>query len=477
MTFIIGGTAAADSRVIAPSGDTSGAEDTGLVNEAVDGAYEQSDAPGGAAVELDGGVFWGDGIALKSRVAFRGGGVGSTRLKAAAGSAAAIVGSAQVAGNSMQGIEIAHMVIDGNRQNGATGMGINYQPVDQTENVSFGLHDPGPRIHDLVVMYTANYGIQVINQPIGAPDTGNVAACHAWLESCFVYGTGKSGYHIGGYDCQAINCQAGATKEHGFLIASGSFTARDCKAWYAGLDRTSGEGLGDVATTGMSSFDGYHINANILITSLVGCMGQDNGRHDVYIGPDANGTALFGMVFGGSYQTCVYIDGAHDCTVDGHLQSADRFNPAAMVTFNGAAAVRNRVSMTWQEGGVGVAFFTLTGGATMESNTLRGMPGEGAIQAPAYTASYTPNLSLGDTVDMTLTGNISIGAMLANWHPTGMRFRLILTQDATGGRTVTWHASYTTRGTPAAINSAANARTVYEFVNVSLTATPDWQVV
>jgi hypothetical protein len=63
------------------------------------------------------------------------------------------------------------------------------------------------------------------------------------------------------------------------------------------------------------------------------------------------------------------------------------------------------------------------------------------FQTVAYASSITPNPTLGEDIKVgVLTGNITINNVAA--PVTGQRMRLILTQDATGGRTVAWGTAY-----------------------------------
>lgn len=64
-------------------------------------------------------------------------------------------------------------------------------------------------------------------------------------------------------------------------------------------------------------------------------------------------------------------------------------------------------------------------------------------QVGTYAASYAPNPMLGRLLELTLTGNITIG------KPTnvimggiGNQITYLFIQDGTGGRTVAWHANY-----------------------------------
>lgn len=65
----------------------------------------------------------------------------------------------------------------------------------------------------------------------------------------------------------------------------------------------------------------------------------------------------------------------------------------------------------------------------------------GAAQSIAYAASITPDAALGERLIVgTLTGNLTISA--PSNPRTGGMLVFAFTQDATGGRTITWNAAF-----------------------------------
>jgi hypothetical protein len=84
-----------------------------------------------------------------------------------------------------------------------------------------------------------------------------------------------------------------------------------------------------------------------------------------------------------------------------------------------------------------------------------------AIQSVAYAATIDVNPDFGEYVIVgTLTGGITITA--ANGRAIGKRLTFDMTQDATGGRVVTWDAIF--KAGAFAPNTAANKRNVVSFV-------------
>lgn len=85
---------------------------------------------------------------------------------------------------------------------------------------------------------------------------------------------------------------------------------------------------------------------------------------------------------------------------------------------------------------------------------------------PLYTgtfaSSYTPAPQSHAIEEVTLTGNVTIGAPLNSLTFPGMTLGLYLNEDATGGRTVTWNSEYTVPAS-CAMNTAASAVNFFQF--------------
>lgn len=82
-------------------------------------------------------------------------------------------------------------------------------------------------------------------------------------------------------------------------------------------------------------------------------------------------------------------------------------------------------------------------------------------QTPAFVANFTPDQTAGEIIYQTLTGNITINVPANPQFGQKMTFQL--TEDATGGRTVTWGAGFVLPGN-AVQCLAPNATTMYEWV-------------
>lgn len=84
--------------------------------------------------------------------------------------------------------------------------------------------------------------------------------------------------------------------------------------------------------------------------------------------------------------------------------------------------------------------------------------------APAAAGTYTPNLNLGERHVITMpAGNITIAAPVNG--KTGSRLDIIIVQDATGSRTVTWNAAYKFTGAASpTLTTTASRRDTFRFV-------------
>lgn len=83
-----------------------------------------------------------------------------------------------------------------------------------------------------------------------------------------------------------------------------------------------------------------------------------------------------------------------------------------------------------------------------------------SAQAPAFAASYTPDPTLGESVEMTLTANITVNAPANGLAGQRLVFKWL--QDGTGTRTITYNAAYHTGGATA-ITTGANTMTIDMF--------------
>jgi len=82
-------------------------------------------------------------------------------------------------------------------------------------------------------------------------------------------------------------------------------------------------------------------------------------------------------------------------------------------------------------------------------------------QILTYAASVTPNPTLGEFIQITLTGNLTIGTV--TWPYQGQTMTFLLIQDGTGARTVTWSSVYDASQTWSDTGNTANKISTISF--------------
>jgi hypothetical protein len=107
---------------------------------------------------------------------------------------------------------------------------------------------------------------------------------------------------------------------------------------------------------------------------------------------------------------------------------------------------------------------TLTGTQTLTNKTIEAGTFTNGYTEEVNTANtstaYTISLADGSFQVLTLTGNATITMPTAT---AGRSFILLLKQDATGSRTVTWSTVYWPGGTAPTITSTASKQDIYSF--------------
>lgn len=144
------------------------------------------------------------------------------------------------------------------------------------------------------------------------------------------------------------------------------------------------------------------------------------------------------------------------------------------VVFGGVASAsytltgRDQIVGIVSRGAAGWRIFTIGGGVLNFSDPII-EPGTALTDG----ATITPDFSQDSTFLVTLAGNRTMA------FPTnlavGQRVRFVVSQDATGGRTLAWNAGYQfLNGAAPPLNSAANARTVFDGRVVSASVIDMW---
>ncbi|HEV2403122.1 MAG TPA: hypothetical protein VGS08_02885, partial [Candidatus Saccharimonadales bacterium] len=237
-------------------------------------------------------------------------------------------------------------------------------------------------------------------------------------------------------------------------------------------------GLLQTALDGTSTADAWHVTTTG--TNINASIQNDLFGNGIYIGSNNNrvtvqagnaGNAL--LVLNNANRNTVLMTMAkwfNFVGVPNYVYAMNNTNLGNVVTINGANPGSNPPFYA-------TAYSLLSGGATVASNTFKLENEETiSVQSLTYAATITPNPYLGGTMTVKLTGNITInnpadtlGQPLGH---IGSEIIFILTQDSTGGHTVTWGSAYTVE---AAINPSPNAATTWRLKCTSLSSgVPQW---
>ena len=136
-----------------------------------------------------------------------------------------------------------------------------------------------------------------------------------------------------------------------------------------------------------------------------------------------------------------------------------RFNADNSVSSLSASDFRTAIGA-----GTGTGDVTLTGGQTLTNKTIEAGTFTNGYTEEVNTANtstaYTISLADGSFQVLTLTGNATITMPTAT---AGKSFILLLKQDGTGSRTVTWSTVKWPAGTAPTITSTASKQDIFSF--------------
>lgn len=277
--------------------------------------------------------------------------------------------------------------------------------------------------------------------------------------NCRVYGVGRYGINPT-YDSFIAFNTVGGSGQNGFVIQSSSLKLIGNKSWYSG--QLAGNGSGGA---------GFYIHAisNGMVDG-VGNVSQDNQGPGMLIDTcaasinwiggscDSNSTAAAGGA------PAVDIWNSFNAYVQMNCSERISGAPTQLHALRIRSTSNNNKFILTHKGvngaTVGVPIDTNSDFTTCTTNDIE-INGSRSRKPATFAASFTPDPTQGQIIALTLTGNITINAPIAGTFWPGLRMMFVLTQDATGGRTITWSSTYKT---PLAETTTANTTTVAEFV-------------
>jgi hypothetical protein len=444
---------------------------------AIQAAIDACSSSGYGQVVLPGGSWLGN-VVMKKGVHLRGLGR-QTHLASVPGSSSPVIGSPTDGTTFLYEATISDLTIYGHKELGCTGDGIFLAPNHQNTSdldAILGYWDPCLQIRDVQVLYAGQDGVrldQATTSGAGSSRSGGDS-----LVNVFVQSSKRHGFNIRRYDCNLVNCSSGLSGQHGFHLDTANAKLTGCKAWYGGNDVWP---TGDPRAATSTLQGGYYLPSGATGNQLTGCESQDNYGYGIEIDGSASSNSIKAHICGSSSVAGLFLhNGATGNDIDMMMVRAD-INPAGTygVVFDGSATTGNRVKLgignySDAVSGTGSRLFHFQNSATPNSNELDWVY---ANSISAYgnqtgTIGFYPFSATKFT--LTLTGNVTVAAMNDGDAYPGQEITVVVTQDGTGTRTLTWDSSF--KGAPSLAGSGllANKVSVFRFVNVSATDTPSW---
>lgn len=272
-TFLVAATGATDARKASADFVCDGTADDVQIQAAIDALP----AGGGTVMLTEGTLTVASPVQLKSGTRLIGQGRSSfnpasgTIIKAVASLDDNII---ELASNAVTYFELRDFVIDGNKANQASGVGIS---IDWTGTSI--TNAPRVLLQNLMIASCKNNGMTVV-QPAGmGGGVMNMIDVHAWQNDGI-------NFDIGGSDLHAMGCVANRSGLEGWKLTGGNIQLSNCAGKGAG-QVTAANGDGFLLSTGQrhqlvgcqaqdNLHDGFAISSNHHL--LVGCQADSNGK-------------------------------------------------------------------------------------------------------------------------------------------------------------------------------------------------------
>lgn len=269
------------------------------------------------------------------------------------------------------------------------------------------------------------------------------------VENLTTYFTDGAGLICEGADSRVVNVDVGQAGIDGVILSGSGYMVTGVKAWYTG--RLDGVGTGILISGSGMQLSNCWTQDTMGSGFKVFRSGQDvSVAMDNCIADNANGAnngsvgfqffRLINSVVRGQVRT--FTGGVNGIPVNGLALSG------------GCKA--NSIDLSV----VGASSWVVATSADNADNTINVNGKAGRVLATTYAATITPNPWTAETVSVTLTGNVTIAN--PGVKPGGLRLRFVFTQDATGGRTVTFGTDFKTSWTPVTTASKVN---IIEFLS------------
>lgn len=298
--------------------------------------------------------------------------------------------------------------------------------------------------------------------------SGGSEGGHCWFR-CTAFQSQRYGFNLT-TDTQLVACQSSSAGTVGFNVGAPAVILTACKSYYSGWVTAS---LGN----------GFYINSNGFSggVSLVGCEAQDNRLHGFALNGSENvsligctadsNSGTFNNYIAGGVGVDLFNSFNNNIEVicmdrnDGGFGARQRYATQVRSSSTG-----NRIRVTHTSTGSGANFHgaIMNWDSTSTGNDVS-INGSAGQQYIAYAATITPDPTNGHSIIVgTLTAAITIaapahssGTGLTYWP--GMVLQFTLTQDATGGRAITWNAIYHLNSTSGGLPTTLSKTNIITF--------------
>lgn len=424
-------------------------DDTAAFTAALTAAKSSTLTGATAAVWVPGGNYTVGPLVLANRVTIRGAGPGTSRLYLRAGSTAPLIGIETHA----RACGVFDLTLDGNRgavaSTNAIGLYFNNSAA-QDSDTSNGLAEYVDSRHfaqNLIIQNCAGTGFKQLGR--GTTIGSNI---QSW------YNAGH-GFDVD-VDSSYTNCDSGAAGLDGFIIRSGSNRFSNCKAWYSGQVSTTGS---ETDGTG----HGFHLmNGLYSANTFASCGAQDNARAGFYL--KNTGRQTFSGIESDSNNTAnlnhagIELIDSYGNRVSGYSWERNANPIKQLAGLRVLGGYGHSVDITCD----GVQYMA-QGYFTNDSYPFGcdiKIGAKDGLVTNTYAATWTPDAYSGHYQLMTLTGNVTVNAPANAYF--GQTVTLGFSQDATGGRTVTFAGAYRTSWTP--VTTANKLNTISFLYNGSV---------
>jgi len=448
--------------------------DSGAIQAAVNAAL----AAGGGTVYLPAGTYLCSGVYLGSNIRLIGAGMGATVLKldpaAVPGTNAWVIRVANGSTAAASYVTVADMTIDGDKAAFPNPSGKVYGYYLGTQTVGL--------VTDCSVSR-----VEFRNCPTYALDIVN--ALRVAVTDCWSHDNGStigsynscSGFEILADDVTVSNCRAMSNSNNGFM--SGESGVTHYRIRYIGCTAQANTG------------SGFYLHDGLTDSAIIGCASRDNGATGITLATGSTRNTVSASVCTGNANNGLRLDSAQYTTVNGcvldgnatassgnpevYFVSGAAYNTVANCVVNSVKSSTSFVeadTSNWNSlrGNTANKPVTLVGsGSTSDANAFTQAVADARysqlvepvnVVAASGAALTLPSPTTYPVNDVTLSNACALTLPPAT---TGASLGLVVRQDASGSRAVTWPAGVKwAAGIAPTVTSTAGSVDVFSFLCV-----------